>query len=219
MDKINILICDDHQLVVDGLKNTIALKENLHFSAAAGNGEQAVKICDTIKIHLVLMDIDMPVMNGIEATLQIKKKYPGIKILVLSMHDEPALIKKVMDSEADGYLLKNSDQEELLKAIDVITGGKKYFSEEVIRLSQNKEAQKENFSLKPSDTVLFSQLTDREKEILKQIAEGLSNKEIGDKLFISHRTVDTHRTNLMKKLDVHNIAGLIRFAIKNGLAG
>lgn len=211
-----ILLCDDHQLIIDGLKNILEDQPTLTFAGEANDGAQALKILEVLAVDLVLMDIDMPGMNGLEATIQIKKTHPQTKVMILTMHDEPSLVRKIKDIGANGYMLKNADQDELLKAMDEVLSGKLHFPPEI--LNGTKPAKEESFSLRPSDALLISQLTEREIEILKQIAEGLSNKEIGDKLFISHRTVDTHRTNLMKKLDVHNIAGLIRFAIRNNLA-
>lgn len=211
-----ILLCDDHQLIIDGLKNILQDQPTLTFAGEANDGAQALKILDVLAVDLVLMDIDMPGMNGLEATIQIKKTHPQTKVMILTMHDEPSLVRKIKDIGANGYMLKNADQEELLKAMDEVLQGKLHFPPEI--LNGTKPIKEESYSLRPSDALLISQLTEREIEILKQIAEGLSNKEIGDKLFISHRTVDTHRTNLMKKLDVHNIAGLIRFAIRNNLA-
>jgi len=216
MSPANILLCDDHQLILDGLKNILQDDDQLTLVGEANNGAQALKILEILSPDLVLMDIDMPVMNGLEATTQIKKKYPQVKVMILTMHDEPSLVRKIMDIGANGYMLKNSDQTELIKAIHQVLNGELYFPEEI--LNGKKSEKEEVFTLRPSDAILISQLTEREIEILTQIADGLSNKEIGDKLFISHRTVDTHRTNLMKKLDVHNIAGLIRFAIRNNLA-
>lgn len=211
-----ILLCDDHQLIIDGLKNIIGEVPTLEYAGEANNGEQALKFLSLVSVDLVLMDIDMPVMNGLDATIQIKKSYPDVKVLVLTMHDEPSLVRKIMDIGANGYMLKNSDQNALIEGIHKVLAGELFFPQDI--LEGKKPTKEESFSLKPSDVVLISSLTEREIEILKLIAEGLSNKEIGDKLFISHRTVDTHRTNLMKKLDVHNIAGLIRFAIRNNLA-
>jgi DNA-binding NarL/FixJ family response regulator len=211
-----IFLCDDHQLILDGLKNILREEPDLVFSGEANDGAQALKTLEILQPDLVLMDIDMPVMNGLEATQQIRKKYPNVKVMILTMHDEPSLVRKIMEIGANGYMLKNSDQSELVVAIKNVLAGSMHFPEEI--LNGKKPEKEEIFSIKPSDSVLISQLTEREIEILKMIADGLSNKEIGDQLFISHRTVDTHRTNLMKKLDVHNIAGLIRFAIRNNLA-
>jgi DNA-binding NarL/FixJ family response regulator len=208
--EINVAIADDHQIVIDGLKALLDNEPDFAYKSHALNGRAAIELAKNLKIDVFLMDIDMPEMDGIEATKALKQDFPDIKVIILTMHDEKSLIKMLMDLGADGYLLKNSDQAELSLAIRNVYEGKKHFSSEVtMSLLQPDEpaAQKEN----------LKGLTEREIEILTLIAEGLSNKEVGDKLFISHRTVDTHRTNLMKKLDVHNIAGLIRFAIKNGL--
>lgn len=212
MGASNILLTDDHQLVIDGLKNLLADEDAFEVVAEANNGKRAIEIIENIRIDLVLMDIDMPVMNGLEATAHIKKHHPEVKIIVLSMHDTHSVIQKSMTLGADGYLLKNSDKDELISAIKKVLDGQKFFSSDVTMALLNKKE-----SSTDSDTITLAQLTEREIEILKKIAEGLSNKEIGDELFISHRTVDTHRTNLMRKLDVNNIAGLVRFAIKNGL--
>ena len=208
--EINIAIADDHQLVIDGLKSLLEKDPNLIFKAHALNGVEALNLARNLKVDLFLMDIDMPEMDGIEATQALKKEFPAIKVIILTMHDEKAIIKRLMEIGADGYLLKNCGQDELLLAIQNVFSGKKHFSSEVtMSLLQPDEPEQQAENL--------ADLTEREIEILKLIAEGLSNKEIGEELFISHRTVDTHRTNLMKKLEVHNIAGLIRFAIKSGL--
>ena len=207
---INIAIADDHQLVIDGLVSLLEKVNGFTIKATALNGEEAMRFAEHLNIDVYLMDIDMPEMNGIDTTKALKQDYPDIKVVILTMHDEKSMIQMLMDIGADGYLLKNSDQDELTLAIKNVHQGKKHFSSQVTMSLLQPDApgiQQEN----------LKDLTEREVEILTQIAEGLSNKEIGEKLFISHRTVDTHRTNLMKKLEVHNIAGLIRFAIKNGL--
>lgn len=213
----SILVVDDHQLVLDGLVSIINELDDFEIIATAGNGKEGLRLAEMFRPSIILMDIDMPVMNGLEATRIIKRELSSSKVIILTMHNEVSLIKKVMEIGADGYLLKNADREEFYNALCSVNKGKSYFSAEVTERLLNPEISKGvNFGGE-EDTVQLSKLTEREIDILKQIAEGLSNKEIGDKLFISHRTVDTHRTNLMKKLDVHNIAGLIKFAIKNGL--
>ncbi len=212
-----ILIVDDHHLVLDGLSAMIQQHTEFEIIGTASNGKEAVKIAEHMKPDITLMDVDMPIMNGLEATRRIKELHSELKVIILTMHNEASLIKKVMEIGADGYVLKNADQDEFLSALKAVEKGKSYFSAEVTQSLLNPD-QKQNssFNLDP-DSVLLSKLTEREIEVLKLIAEGFSNKEIGEKLFISHRTVDTHRTNLMKKLDAHNIAGLIKFAIKNGM--
>ena len=215
--KQTILVVDDHQLVLDGLVSIINELNDFEIIATARNGKEGVQLAETFNPNIILMDIDMPIMNGLDATRIIKKDLTTSKVIILTMHNEVSLIKKVMEIGADGYLLKNADREEFYNALCTVTKGRSYFSAEVTqRLLNPTEDNNSGFSGE-QDTVQLSKLTEREIDVLKQIAEGLSNKEIGDKLFISHRTVDTHRTNLMKKLELHNIAGLIKFAIKNGL--
>ncbi len=212
-----ILVVDDHQLVLDGLVSIVKEMKDFEIIASGRNGKEGFQLAETMNPDIILMDIDMPIMNGLEATRQIKTKLEHPKVIILTMQNEASLIKKVMDIGADGYLLKNSDREEFHNALCSVSKGKSYFSAEVThRLLNPNESLQSNFKT-DEDAIQLSKLTEREIDVLRLIAEGLSNKEIGDRLFISHRTVDTHRTNLMKKLEVHNIAGLIKFAIKNGL--
>ena len=212
MSKHSIVIVDDHQLVLDGLISIVKELPDFEIVGSACNGKEGVDRVKILKPDMVLMDIDMPVMNGLEACRQIKKENPDTKVIVLTMHHEASLIRKVMDIGADGYLLKNADREEFYAAISAVMGGKSFFSSEVTKALLDNSSNSQS-AFQEGDTLKLSKLTEREIDILKNIAEGLSNKEIGDKLFISHRTVDTHRTNLMKKLEVHNIAGLIKIEI------
>ncbi|MEZ5084062.1 MAG: response regulator transcription factor [Bacteroidales bacterium] len=213
IQEIKVLLVDDHQIIIDGIKSLLASEPGINVIGEASNGKEAYDFIKLLTPDVVLMDIDMPVLNGIEATKKIKAGYPHIKIIILSMHHESGLIKTMMNAGANGYLLKNSDQSELIQAIRKVNDGQQFFSSDVTLSLLTKNSDKlAGFS---GDSPI-SELTSREIEILKLIAEGNSNKEIGDSLFISHRTVDTHRTNLMKKLGVNNIAGLIRFAIQQG---
>lgn len=215
MKKIKILLADDHQIVLDGLVSILNDIEDFDIIGSVHNGKEAVDfIANQTKPEVVLMDIDMPVMNGILATSEIKKNFEGVAILTLSMHDEKGVIQSLINAGADGYILKNSNKEELEKGIRTVASGGRFFSTEVTMSLLNQSAEiKKNEIIDP----VLNELSERELEVLKAVAEGYSNKEIGERLFISHRTVDTHRTNIMKKLDVHNIAGLIRIALKNGL--
>lgn len=214
-NEIRIMVTDDHQIVLDGIKSLINRIPGFKLVAEAHNGREALDLLKHLHVDVCLMDLDMPEMNGMEATALIKEKYPVVKVLVLTMHNEKALINKVMESGASGFVLKNSTQDELMEAIKKVHDGQQYFSAEVTMTLLSKTEHRTSSNLQtPVD---LSQLTERETEILRLIAEGYSNKEIGERLFISHRTVDTHRTNLMKKLGVHNIAGLIKFAMKAGL--
>lgn len=213
-DKIKIAIADDHQLVLDGLKSMLEQVKEFEVVAMANDGMELIKLLELVKADVVLTDMDMPNMNGLEVIKRLRQDDHKAKILVLTMHNEKALVQKVMSAGANGYLLKNSDREEFMDAIEKVMDGQTYFSSEVTMALLNTD----KVDSTEIGVVSVAQMTDREIEILKLVAEGMNNKEVGDKLFISHRTVDTHRTNLMKKLDVHNVAGLIRFAIKNGLA-
>ncbi len=207
MNKINVLLTDDHQLIIDGLKSLLKDQEDINVSAEANNGREALRILGFLPVDVVLMDIDMPVMNGIETLKEVKKQYPDVKVIILSMHNEAGMIKSLIELGANGYLLKSCTQDEVVSAIRKVAAGQASFSTDVTMAL-----------LKPANQEQKTEiLTERETEILKLIAAGFSNKEVGDKLFISHRTVDTHRTNLMKKLSVNNIAGLISYAIKNGI--
>jgi DNA-binding NarL/FixJ family response regulator len=208
MSKINVLLTDDHQIIIDGLKSLLNNQEGINVVAQANNGREAIRILGLISIDVLLMDIDMPVMNGIDALKEIRKSHPNVKVIILSMHNEAGMIKSLIELGANGYLLKSCTQTELIDSIKKVAAGQSYFSSDVTLALLKPSANQGQ----PNEV-----LTERETEVLKLIAAGFSNKEIGDQLFISHRTVDTHRTNLMKKLDVNNIAGLISYAIRNGI--
>lgn len=210
---IKVTIADDHRMVSDGIKTILENSKQIRVIDVLTDGASLLRSLSIVEPDVILMDIDMPVMNGLEAMQEIRKKYPMQKVIVLTMHEEKALVKKFNDLGAKGFLLKNSDQDELLMAIKKVNEGGYYYSAALTHNLINNKSQ--SFSTDAYDEKK-ALLTDRESEILKLIAEGYSNKEIGEKLFISHRTVDTHRTNLMNKLEVSNIAGLIRYAIKNG---
>lgn len=210
MNKIQLAVADDHPLVLDGIKSLVEDAEGLELVLTALNGQELLQKMNRIQVNVVLLDIDMPVKNGIDTTREIKEKFPNTKVLILTMHDEPAMIRQLVAEGADGYLLKNCGRDELLLAIRSVYNGKRHFSGEVtIQLMKADSG--------PLISEELKELTPREIEILRLIAAGKSNREIGDQLFISHRTVDTHRTNIMKKLDVHNIAGLVRVAFRNKL--
>lgn len=207
MSQIKVLLVDDHQIIVDGLKSLLKNTEGIVVAAEANNGSEALRILEILEIDVVLMDIDMPVLNGIDTLKEITKRGAKVKVIILSMHQEAGMIKSLMALGANGYLLKSCAQDELINAVRKVADGQQFFSPEVTLSLLNPLQNHQQGEL----------LTDRETEILKLIAAGFSNKEIGDQLFISHRTVDTHRTNLMKKLDVSNIAGLISYSIRNGI--
>ena len=211
MSDIRLLLVDDHQIVLDGVKALLDDLDGFDCVATADNGQKAIDLLKIFDVDVVLMDIDMPVMNGMDATRIIKKEFPNVKVISLTQHSERGMVKRLLDCGSDGYLLKNIAQDELASAIHKVKAGESVFSEEVTMSLAGKAVEKNANGVE-------IELTEREIEILTLISEGLSSKQVGEKLFISPRTVDTHRTNLMNKLDIHNIAGLIRFTLKNGYA-
>ena len=209
--EIRVLLVDDHQIIIDGLQSLLISEVGIRVISNANNGREALELLRVLDVDVVLMDIDMPVMNGLDAAKIVKEKYSNTKVIILSMHSEKAMVKDLIELGVDGYLLKNTSKDELIGAIKKVSEGGRYFSTDVtLSLLEKENTNKLNI------TNSGIKLTVREIEIIKLIAEGYTNKEIGDQLFISHRTVDTHRTNLMKKIEVNNVAGIISYAIKNG---
>lgn len=211
MKKIRVAICDDHRIVIDGLKVLLSGADDIDWVGSASNGVEALYLLEHIGCDVLLTDLDMPEMDGFQLAERARQKHPAVKVLVLSMHEEQAIVKRAMEVGAHGYLVKSAGREELLLAIRNVHEGRKHFSSGLMEgfLRQGDQVQQ--------GSTILKDLSEREVEVLAALAEGLGNKEIGEKLFISPRTVDTHRTNLMKKLDIHNVAGLVRIAIKAGL--
>jgi DNA-binding NarL/FixJ family response regulator len=211
MKKIKILLADDHGIIRDGIKLMLNKSPELEIVAEANNGQEVIDYLEenAKSIDVILMDINMPVMNGIEATQKISETYPDINILALTMHIEETYISNMLKAGALGYILKESNKDELIDAIKSIASGKKYYSNEVSVTLIN--------SLMSDSKDKDKELSDREIEILSLIASGNTNKEIGEKLFISGRTVETHRRNILSKLEVKNTAEMIKYAIQNKL--
>lgn len=207
-----ILLADDHHIILDGLTAIISSDKELEIIGKASNGKEALQQIHVLKPDMIILDIDMPIKNGIITAQEIIALQIPIKIIMLSLHKENAVVKNLMQLGVDGYLIKNADSQEMIYAIHQIRNGKKYFSSELLI-----ELSKVSTNSISHDAEKISLLTEREIEIIKLIVEGLSSKEIGEKLFISDRTVETHRNNLMKKLELKNVVGLLRWAIKNGI--
>ena len=209
-----ILIVEDRTIVREGLCLLISSNPDYKIVGEAEDGRKAIKAAAELKPDLILTDLTMPNMNGMEAIREIKRKFPEIKILVLTVHDSEEFILASLQAGADGYVLKEATQGELMVAIESVLDGKRFIapgiSDKVINGYLNKKQPLEQ-------KTLFSSLTHREKEVLKLIAEGNRNKEIASMLCISAKTVDKHRENIMKKLDIHNAASLTAFAIEKGL--
>ncbi|QTD36942.1 response regulator transcription factor [Polaribacter batillariae] len=208
-NEIKIVLADDHKLLRDGLRNIIEQKSNMKIIGEASNGREAVKICSKLLPDVVLIDIAMPNLNGVEATSQILKINPKTKVIALSMHSTKQFIQRMFHSGAFGYLLKDGDSEEVICAISTVIRNKKYLSKDINQEYLN--------LLKNKDTLGKSKLSSREKEVLQLIAEGNSSKEIGEILCLSSKTIDVHKNNIMKKIDLHTIPELTKFAIKQGL--
>lgn len=207
--EINILLADDHKILRDGLRNVIEKVGNLKVIAEAQDGREAVKLCAELKPDVVIMDVSMPGLNGVEATQQIVHENPDIKIIALSMHSNKRFITGMFKAGAYGYLLKDSDSDELITAIKTVARNQKYVSQKISSIILN-----EFMSTLPEEE---TELSSREKEILQLIAEGKSSKEIGDILFVSSKTVDAHRKNIMDRLELRTIPDLTKYAIKSGL--
>ncbi len=208
---IKILLADDHPVVRRGLQYCLSKESRLKVVGEATSGEEAVDKALKLQPDVVLMDISMPGMSGLDATEQLRQQAPDIKVLVLSVHNNRDYIFRIIQAGARGYVSKEASTEELLRAIDFVQSGKTFFSPEVAQAALQQIV--ENGGKKEP----FAQLTSREREVLVLIAEGKSNKEIANKLGIGVRTIETHRERIMRRLDIHSVAGLTKFAIAHGL--
>lgn len=210
---IKVLIADDHQIFIDGLKELLKTLNDIELVGQANNGLELIKVLETNKADLILMDVNMPEMDGIEATKEVLRLYPDMKVLMLTMFGSRDYIQKLLKAGAQGYLLKNTGKEELETAIKTLVAGNTYYSKEVtdriMEGLQKKQKQERDYRI--------VELTDREKEVLVLIAEEMTTHEIADKLFISHHTVETHRKNLISKLNVRNVTGLVKYAVQQGM--
>ncbi|MBN2728308.1 MAG: response regulator transcription factor [Bacteroidales bacterium] len=216
MNSVQILIVDDHQIMIDGIRSMLEGNTSITIAGEANNGLQALEFLSNHPVDVVLMDVEMPVMNGIDASVKIKDLYPQTKILALTTYDEKSIINAMLDVGVNGYILKNINRAVLVNAIETVATGKTYLGSDVkIAMVRNKSIEAKVNTI--TEELPKENLSDREMEVLKAIVNGLSNKEIANTLFISPKTVETHRNNIMKKLEVHNTASLVKVAIKSGL--
>jgi DNA-binding NarL/FixJ family response regulator len=212
IDKIAIMIVDDHEIFRSGLKTVINKIKNTKVIAEASNGRDFLSLLETVMPDIVLLDIEMPVMNGVEATKNAIAKYPDLKIVALTMFNNKEYLESMLEAGAKGFLLKNINSEDLERAIETVMKGNNYYSEELWNYFTQKFIREE----KPNNTNGLI-LTKREVEIIKLILEGYSNKDIADTLFISERTVIGHKSNLLSKTNCKSTVQLLAYVIKNKL--
>ena len=213
MNKIRILLADDHPMVRSGLIKLLEPFKEFIIVGEASDGEEAVAMTKKLGPDVVVIDLSMPKLSGVEATKIIRKNFPSAKVLVLTMHDNEEYVYQILKSGAGGYMLKSSGRDELAAAIRAVARGDRFFSprvsEIVMEAYLRKSEARDDLPTNDNDHLL----TKREREILYYIADGFNNSQIAEKLFISARTVETHRTNIMQKLDIHDAANLVRFAL------
>ncbi len=202
-EEIRIILADDHPLVQDGIKTRLEEISGFNVIAMASNGEDLIKLAEEMLPDIIITDISMPKINGLEATRILKQKLPQIKILILTMHDNKEYMQNAIDSGAQGYLLKDQPAKEMIEAVRNLYEGETHFCSGATEVLSNKQDKSKK-------------LTGREQAILMEILNGFNNKQIAEKLSISVRTVECHRANIYRKLDTHSIAGLIRYAKKYG---
>jgi len=208
---IRVLVVDDHPVVRKGLSSYLAQQEQVRVIGEAVDGQEALVKARELSPDLVVMDIDMPRMNGLLAADALRKATPNIKVLVLSIHSDPDSVLRIFQAGARGFLLKNAPAEDLLRAIETVNCGETFFSPEVARSALNQFIRGGGEGPQPGE------VSNREREVLVAIAEGLSNKEIAGRLNLGVRTVETHREHIMSKLNIHTVAGLTKFAVAKGL--
>lgn len=214
MKEVRILIADDHQLILNGITDMLRSISEYKIVAMAMNGKEAVEKTFEHNPDLIFMDISMPEMNGIEACSIISSTLPAVKIIALTQHEDNEYVKQILNAGGSGYLLKNSTKEEFIDAIETVMSGKKYLSKKISEQMLN-DMLSENYE--KEETKSDIKLTRREKEIIQKIADELSNQEIADELFISLRTVETHRRNIMQKLKVKSVVSLIKYAAQQNI--
>jgi DNA-binding NarL/FixJ family response regulator len=212
MNSITILLADDHDVVRRGMKMLLEDEEGIQVIGEASDGLDAIEKVKTLMPNVVILDLTMPKMNGIEAAKVISEEYPAVKILIFSMHHNKEYIVKSVENGASGYLLKDTGKDELLRAIKVVSEGRKYFPPEISEVIIDELLAKTSGTQEETRPI-FEKITPKEKQILGMIVQGYNSREMADKLFLSIRTVDNHRANMMKKVKAKNTADLVKMAI------
>lgn len=215
MKKIRVLIVDDHPLARFGIRNQLKEAEDIVIVAEAEDGEVALQKARELHPDVVVLDLFIPAISGFEVTKTVRKDFPDIHVMILTAYEQEEYLHQALEFGADGYLLKSAEKEELIAAVRTVSKGERAFSSRIKEfivkgyLSSREQA--------VSNHVAPVTLTAREKEILELVSQGLTNQQIAQKLFISSRTIDTHRTNIMHKLGIHDVAHLVRYALEHGL--
>jgi two-component system response regulator NreC len=210
---IHVLIADDHKIVREGLCALLEKQEDIEVVSEAEDGHQVLRLVQETLPNVVVIDVAMPGLNGIEATRRIVGKYPNIKVIALSMYSDRRLVAGMLSAGASGYLLKDCAFEELAKAIRSVAAGQTYLSPMIVDIVVRSYFH----NIEKTDSPIFSVLTNREREVLQLLAEGKTAKEIASYLCISVKTIETHRQQIMRKLNIHSIAELTKYAIREGL--
>ena len=214
MGRIRILLADDHTMVRQGLRKLLEERPDWDVIAEAGDGREAVRLVEQYKPDVAIIDVAMPLLNGVEATRQITKRAPGTRVLVLSMHADEAYVTQILQSGATGYLLKDSADVDLLKAVSEAAQGRSFFSPAIARVMLD------DYVRQLADrgvTDRYEALSEREREIFQLVAEAKTNKEIAALLNVSPSTVETHRAHIMEKLDLHSAAEIVLYAVRRGV--
>lgn len=204
---IRLIITDDHPVIRDGIKAILEKEKDIKLIAEVGSGNDLLELLKTTTADVILIDINMPGITGIETTKIVNDKYPEIKLITFSQYDEKRFVKQALKSGASGYMLKNTPADEFVRAIKMVHQGGLYLSKDLPNVFANKP--------KPRSNYLFPHLTQRENDVLEQICQEKNTQEIADTLFISYNTVETHRSNLLLKVGVKNTAGLVKWAVEN----
>ena len=211
--KISVMLADDHSVVREGLKALLEKEDDIQITAQAGSGREAITVCRDKKPEIILMDITMGDMNGIDATKQLKQEMPEVKVIALSMHSDVRFVSSMFEAGASGYLIKESPSSEVANAIRKVHGGEIYLCSDI------QKHVVEDYARRMGEGVfeMESPLSSREREVLQLLAEGKNSKEIASELHLSVKTIETHRQHIADKLDIHNLADLTKYAIREGL--